>query len=97
MTLPHPLMLLQVVLIGTFLIYLPNSRMFHFAAKYFFYHNVMWDDEAVERGSGLEKSILGYLNYKTEWSAKHIVPNETWLAQAVTNPTDRGEKREAKG
>jgi nitrate reductase gamma subunit len=97
MPLTSPLMMLEVFLVGSFLLYLPHSRMFHFAAKYFFYHNIMWDDEAVERGSKLENSILGYLNYKTEWSAKHIVPNETWLTQAVTNPADGGEKRETQG
>lgn len=86
-TLDQPLMLVEIVLFGAFMIYLPFSRMLHFAAKYFFYHNIMWEDEPVVRGSDLEKSIAGYLDYKVEWSASHIVPNGSWLNQATTNPT----------
>lgn len=87
MALPHPLMVLEALLFGLFLIYLPFSRMLHFAAKYFFYHNIMWDDEPVVRGSNLEKSIAGYLNYQMEWSAQHIVSGASWLQQATANPT----------
>jgi nitrate reductase gamma subunit len=83
----HPLMLLEILLLGVFLIYLPFSRMLHFAAKYFFYHNIMWDDEMVTAGSGLEKSISGCLGYPVEWGASHIKPHGSWLEQATTNPT----------
>jgi nitrate reductase gamma subunit len=83
----HPLLLLEVALFGVFLIYLPFSRMLHFAAKYFFYHNIMWDDEPVTAGSGLEKSISGCLGYQVQWGASHIKPHGTWLEQATSNPT----------
>jgi len=83
----HPLMLLEILLFGTFLIYLPFSRMLHFAAKYFFYHNIMWDDEPVTAGSNLEKSITSCLGYPVEWGASHITPHGSWLEQATTNPT----------
>lgn len=80
------LMLLEIVLLGAFLIYLPFSRMLHFAAKYFFYHNIMWDDEPVVKGGELEKAIGGYLHYRVNWSASHIKPEGSWLEQATTNP-----------
>ncbi|MDR3588532.1 MAG: respiratory nitrate reductase subunit gamma [Negativicutes bacterium] len=83
----HPLMLLEIVLFGAFLMYLPFSRMLHFAAKYFFYHNIMWDDELVTPGSGLEKSISSCLGYQVEWGASHIKAHGSWLEQATTNPT----------
>lgn len=82
-----PLMALEAFLFGVFLIYLPFSRMLHFAAKYFFYHNIMWDDQLVVPGGSLEKEIGGYLNYKMEWGASHMRPHGSWLEQATTNPT----------
>lgn len=86
------LLLLELLLLGAFLAYLPFSRMLHFAAKYFFYHNVMWDDEPVVRGGGLEKAIGGYLHYRVDWSASHIKPEGSWLEQATTNPTRPGQE-----
>lgn len=85
MALP-PLMTLEALLFGAFLIYLPFSRMLHFAAKYFFYHNIMWDDEMVAAGGGLDKAIGGYLHYRAAWSAPHLKPGDSWLEQATTNP-----------
>lgn len=81
-----PLMTLAALLFGAFLIYLPFSRMLHFAAKYFFYHNIMWDDEPVGAGGGLEKAIGGYLHYKAQWAAPHLKAGDSWLEQATTNP-----------
>lgn len=90
------IMVLESFLFACFLIYLPFSRMLHFAAKYFFYHNIMWEDEPVTKGSKLEQDIAGYLGYQMEWSASHIVPNGSWLNQAGTNPTVEVKKNEAK-
>jgi nitrate reductase gamma subunit len=81
-----PLMTIEALLFGAFLIYLPFSRMLHFAAKYFFYHNIMWDDEPLVSGGGLDKTIGGYLHYKAEWSAPHLNSGGSWLEQATTNP-----------
>ena len=89
-------MAVEIFLFGAFLIYLPFSRMLHFAAKYFFYHNIMWEDEPVTKGSQLEKDIVGYLGYEMKWSANHIVPDGSWLKQAGTNPTVEVKKDEAK-
>lgn len=80
------LMVTELLLFGVFLIYLPFSRMLHFAAKYFFYHAVMWDDEPVKTGSDLEKAIGRYLNYRLEWPADHITPGGAWFEQAAANP-----------
>lgn len=87
------IMTVESILLAIFLIYLPFSRMLHFAAKYFFYHNIMWEDEPVRAGSGLEQAIGGYLGYQMNWSAEHIRPGRSWLEQATTNPTK--EKQEA--
>lgn len=92
MALP-PIMTVEVLLLGIFMIYLPFSRMLHPVAKYFFYHNVMWDDEPVTKGSQLEKDIAGYLGHEMNWSAPHIVKG-SWLQNAGTNPTAEVKKKE---
>ena len=57
-----PSLAAAMVLAGLFAAYLPFSRMFHFAAKYFTYHQVLWDDESDERqGSRMESDFAGYL------------------------------------
>lgn len=81
-----PLMTLEALLFGVFLIYLPFSRMLHFAAKYFFYHNIMWDDELLVVGGGLDKAVGGYLHYRAQWTAPHLKAGDSWLEQATTNP-----------
>lgn len=88
-------MLAEVLLFSLFLMYLPCSRMLHFLAKYFFYHNIMWDDESVVKGGALEQDILAYLRYQPGWAAPHITPHADWLTQAATNPTAGVKKHEA--
>lgn len=83
----------QIFWFCMFLIYLPFSRMMHFAAKYFFYHNIMWDDEPLKAGSDMEKDITGYLGYNVEWSARHIKANGNWVEQVSSRPDREGEKK----
>lgn len=83
----------QMFWFAIFLIYLPFSRMMHFAAKYFFYHNIMWDDEPLKAGSDMEKDITGYLGYSVEWSARHIKPGGNWVEQVSSRPDREGDKK----
>jgi len=89
---PHQLITLEFFFFGLFLMYLPFSRMLHFAAKYFFYHNIMWDDEAMQPGSKLEQERLKELAYRPQWTASHIKANRSWLEQVTDDKTDGGEK-----
>ena len=77
----HPLITIELFFFGLFLMYLPFSRMLHFAAKYFFYHNIMWDDEAMQAGSKLEQERLKELTYRPQWAAPHIKADRSWLEQ----------------
>jgi nitrate reductase gamma subunit len=85
-----PLLALAMVLAGLFAMYLPFSRMFHFAAKYFFYHWILWDEEPMRAGSPMERDIAGCLEYRTTWSARHVRPEATWLEQATGCQTEKG-------
>jgi len=77
----HYLITLEFFFFGLFLIYLPFSRMLHFAAKYFFYHNIMWDDKAMQPGGRLERERLKELSLHLRWSAPHIKVGRSWSEQ----------------
>ncbi|MEG6586645.1 hypothetical protein [Dendrosporobacter sp. 1207_IL3150] len=89
---PHPLLAVQLFTFCLFIIYLPFSRMFHVSAKYFFYHKIMWDDEAMKANSKLENSVSNYLNYPVDWSASHVAKGKSWLEQ-VKNGKDGGQDK----
>jgi hypothetical protein len=76
-----PALALALVLGGLFVAYLPFSRMFHPAAKYFFYHAILWDDEPMRRGGLMEQDIAACLNGRVTWSAAHVRQNESWRGQ----------------
>ncbi|MPM93438.1 hypothetical protein SDC9_140575 [bioreactor metagenome] len=87
-TIHQPLVIIQFLIFGTFMILLPFSRMMHFAVKYFFYHNIMWDDERMTPGSKMEQDMSCYLNYRVNWSADHVQTRASWSAQAVQGKED---------
>lgn len=87
------LVMLHVLALCSFLIYLPFSRMMHFVGKYFFYHNIMWDDEAMKKGSAMENDFASYLQYKTTWSAPHIRKGESWADQVGKGSPQEGGKK----
>lgn len=89
----EPLIVLQLLGLSLFLIYLPFSRMMHFVGKYFFYHNIMWDDEMMKRNSAMENDIAAYLQYKMTWSAPHIHKGGSWVEQVTSGAPKEGEKK----
>ena len=92
-TIHSPALLLAVCVTALFLAYLPWSRMFHVAAKYFFYHAVLWDNEPLKSGSRLEHDFTTYLGYTVTWSAEHLRPQGTWAEQAAP-PAAGGESHD---
>ena len=62
----------HVLLALLFLAYLPFSRMMHFVAKYFTYHQVRWDDEPLTAGGRLEKEANRLLKQPVTWGAPHV-------------------------
>lgn len=88
-----PLVILEMFAFCLFLLYLPFSRMMHFVGKYFFYHNIMWDDALMKPGSLMEKDIAAYLQYEVTWAAPHIRQKGSWVKQVTAGPPKEGEKR----
>jgi len=78
----------ELLFLGFFFAYLPFSRMTHYAAKYFFYHNIMWDDEPMKAGSSLEKNVIASLGQKVSWKAGHVKANGSWLDQVAPAGSD---------
>jgi nitrate reductase gamma subunit len=79
---------LQMAVAALFILYLPFTRMVHFFSKYFTYHQVRWDDRAVEPGSVLAKRLRGALDFGVDWSAEHIQTGKSWAEVATTIPGD---------
>ncbi len=69
-----------------FLLYLPFTRMIHFLAKYFTYHQVRWDDRALEPGSRMARRVSAALDYGVDWSAPHVQHGKTWAEVAASMP-----------
>ncbi len=82
------LTLALVVLASLMVIYIPLTHMSHFVAKYFTWHSVRWNDEALQPGSKLDQAIQEQLAYKMSWAAPHIdgKGEKTWAEVATTNP-----------
>jgi nitrate reductase gamma subunit len=77
-TSPGVLFNIEVVLVALLIMYIPLTRMSHFVAKYFLYHDVRWNDTPNERGSKIEKRIAELLKQKVGWSAPHIKTGKSW-------------------
>ena len=88
------LTVVAVVLANLMVLYIPFTHMSHMVAKYFTYHSVRWNDEALEPGSALDKQIQEQLAYPVTWSAEHIGADgtRTWADIATTNPWEESGK-----
>lgn len=66
----------HILLLGSLLIYIPQTKMSHYIAKYFAFHKVLWENEPNLKNSRMEKIVQKALKYKPKasWSAPHINP-----------------------
>ncbi len=64
-----------------FLAYLPFTSMTHFAAKYFTYHKIRWDDEPLVPGGLMEAEVQALLGQPVSWAAPHVGADgrKTWV------------------
>ncbi len=70
------------LLFWAFVIYMPFSKLLHYAIKYFLYHQGLWDDAFTVKGSAADKRVVAQLGYIVTWQAPHIAPGKTWLEEA---------------
>lgn len=86
---PAPALFQAEVVLGSLLVaYMPLSRMGHFIAKYFLYHDVRWSDEPNPRGSRIEQQVQGVLGYRLGWRASHIQQGKSWAEVGSGAPPD---------
>lgn len=90
----EPAIVIEMLIFGIFLLYLPFSRMMHFAAKYFFYHNIMWDDEPMAPQSSLENDVKKSLTYSPRWSSGHIAAGKAWTELAALQEKEAEKQHE---
>ena len=60
--------------------------MIHFAAKYFTYHRVRWDDTPRIEGTRMARRLQAALDYGVDWSAGHVQTGSTWAHVATSMP-----------
>lgn len=67
---------LHILLLGTVMIYIPQTKMSHYVGKYFAFHKVLWDNDPNIRNSKMETVVKEAISYKPKasWSAPHINP-----------------------
>jgi len=58
--------------------------------KFFFYHNVKWDDVPNIRGGRIEAAVTKNLELKPTWQAKHIGADgqKSWKDIASSSPKE---------
>jgi nitrate reductase gamma subunit len=77
------------LLFELFLVYMPFTKLIHYFAKYFTFHEALWDDQFKTKDSAADRQVTAQLAYRPAWSAPHIAPGQTWLQQAqTTSPPD---------
>ncbi len=73
------LVAVHFVLLGAMLIYIPLSKMGHYAGKYFCFHRVLWDNDPNTPGSKVEQKVRESAANPptTHWDAPHTKPEST--------------------
>jgi len=85
------IVILNFLLIQLFLIYTPFSRFVHYIAKYFNFHQSLWDDAFKTKDSPKDKKNIEQVGYAFLWSGPHSYPDKTWLENATI--IEGGEKK----
>lgn len=70
---------IHILLLGLLLIYIPQTKMSHYIAKYFTFHKVLWENDPNLPGSEIEKKVREAKSFKPtkSWSAPHIQQGNT--------------------
>ena len=68
-----------------FLAYLPFTKMLHFLAKYFTYHDVRWNDSPMAGNEKMQKEVINLLKQPVSWAAPHLNADgkKNWVDIAV--------------
>ena len=73
--------LLVFLLLELFFIYMPFSKLIHYIAKYFTFHQALWDDGFKAAGDATDRQLVRQLGYTASWAGPHMVPGKTWLEE----------------
>ncbi|WP_172135347.1 respiratory nitrate reductase subunit gamma [Adlercreutzia sp. ZJ473] len=73
------LVMVHFVLLGVMMVYIPVSKMGHYAGKFFSFHRVLWDNDPNLPGSKVERNMraAAAAPAQTAWSAPHTRPTQT--------------------
>jgi len=82
----------HVTLLLLFWICLPFTSMIHFAAKYFTYHGVIWNDKPLNER--MEREVADLLSQPVQWEARHakLEGKGSWIEVAKEGTCDEGKQ-----
>jgi len=63
---------LHCIITLLFLAYLPFTKMLHFLAKYFTYHEVRWNDSPMIGNKKMQQEVIELLKQRPTWAAPHL-------------------------
>ncbi len=63
---------LHCIITLLFLAYLPFTKMLHFLAKYFTYHEVRWNDSPMIGNKKMQQEVIELLKQRPTWAASHL-------------------------
>jgi nitrate reductase gamma subunit len=71
-----PILVFHLIALSALMIYIPVSKMGHYAGKFFCFRSVFWDNNPNTAGSDTEKKMkaAGATPVTTKWSAPHAQP-----------------------
>jgi len=83
----------EFVLGSLLLAYIPLTRMAHFIAKYFLYHDVRWSDDPNPRGGKIEGKLKQAFGYPMQWQGPHIQTGKSWAEVGTSFEEVKEEKK----
>jgi nitrate reductase gamma subunit len=86
-----PLVISMFLVLQTFAVYMPFSKLIHYFMKHFTFSETLWDDQFNVKGSNKETRIEHQLSYTVNWAGPHIVQGKTWLEDVQTASIDEEE------
>ncbi len=73
------LLTLHIILLGLLLIYIPSTKLSHYVAKYFSFHEVLWENAPNLPGTIIQEKVKEGSTFKPSktWSAPHLQPGSS--------------------
>lgn len=77
------------LLLQSFALYMPFSKLLHAIMKHFTFHETLWDDAYRQKGSRVDRQVARQLSYIVTWAGPHIEQDKNWQEEAQTSAVNK--------